>query len=365
MKNLLFFSNPFGYGPSGKALSVAEYIHGHTEKTKIILCGSQYFSQIAGKQFSFLNIDDRNEESILQTVKTIPGEKYIFSSQNRFAIKVATRIDVPSAFLDGLAWFWDKIPGDHFLADIILWLNYPYIEEKIPQKFKNKIHIIHGVTEPTTLIEDKNRYGIVMYIGGCKNPLTPLPYSYLDLISKLFEFIDPRLSLELSTDEESQAYLSKNRKVSERIKRYDHNEFVEKLSKAKRFVSNGGQTATLEASTVRTPISFFLPINLSQLALIRKLNSTTDVYPHLSWEDYTKLPKNIDKLTEKEVLILLEAKSRELMNNPIRFGKLCKDFLEILSTKGTYAGQAGFFKQIGSTGAGEVCKILKNEWNLS
>src|SRR3989338_3660640 len=147
MKTVFIFSNPFGYGPSGKALSIAQYFQEHTANTNVCICGSQHMLGITGSKLQTIEVDDRCEEEIVAVLNSVSGDKYVISSQNKFAVKAAKRGNIPSAFLDGLAWFWTNIPADHFLADIIFWINYPRIRAKIPINYKDKIVIINGITE--------------------------------------------------------------------------------------------------------------------------------------------------------------------------------------------------------------------------
>lgn len=363
MKTILIFSNPFGYGPSGKALSVASYILDHTSQTNVILCGSNFFSQIADKRFKLLKVDERVQNDIVNLIKTVPGEKYIFSSQNRFAIKAALEAGIQSAFLDGLSWFWKDIPTDHLIADTILWLNYPDIKDKIPKNYMDKINIVHGITQSQVYSKSIKREGTLMYIGGCKNPLTELPYSYLDLIGKLIESADTHSSFELSIDEDSQKYLSRYPKILKKVKRYHHDEFINKLSQTKMFISNGGQTATIEAMSTQTPTSFFLPINLSQFALIKKLSSQSNNDHCLNWNDYINLPKNINNLSEKDALIILEQKSKELLNNNILFNKLLFDFQKLLESNINITNSS-YLANLGKTGTKDIYSLLRKKWEI-
>jgi len=363
MKSILLFSNPFGYGPSGKLLSIAKYLIKNTTQTEVILCGSQYLLQIAGSEFRFILVEDRDEEAISKLLKSIPNEKYVLSSQNRFAIKAAIKNNIPSAFLDGLAWFWNKFPDDHFLADIIFWLNYPNIKKSIPEQFKDKINIIHGITEPQLIDKKIKRNGIVMYIGGCKNPLTPIPYSYLDLIAKLFDAVSVTEDVEVCMDPESQLYLN-DRKISKNFRRYDHSQFIQRLTNSKMFITNGGQSATVESVSVDTPVSFFLPINLSQFALIDKLNSPISKFLSLNWKNYVRIPKDVNKFSEKEALELLECKSKEILKNKNKLQKLKRDFVKFLKLEPSHHNNSKIFKQLGLTGTNDILEILKSKWGL-
>jgi hypothetical protein len=292
MKSVLIFSNPFGYGPSGKAISIAKYIAGHTTDTEIIICGSRSLLGIAGDDFRCIEMDDRNGESIIKALKGVSGSRYIISSQNRFAIRVAKKLNIPCAFLDGLAWFWREIPEEHFWADIVFWINYSQVAEKIPQDQRGKVVVVNGITE-TVAASQSARRGVVFYLGGCKNPLAPVPTNYLDLVANLLNQSPARDRINIiSMDHASQKYLIKHSALAEKIKIFDHSEFIRKIANCELFISNGGQTASMEAASVDTPTSFFLPINLSQASLIKRVLSEDEGHPSLRWDKYFKLPRD-------------------------------------------------------------------------
>lgn len=365
MKTLLIFSNPFGFGPSGKAISIYKYINKNSKNVKVYLCGSDYLRQIAGKECNFINVDERSEKSIYDLVKKIDGEKYILGSQNRFSIKVAVKNHIPCAFIDGLSWFWNDIPQDHFLADIIFWLRYPRIETRIPSSFKHKIFLIHGITENLKKTGSNKRNGMLIYIGGCKNPLVPFPVNYLDLVGQVLEnVITKGFKIELAVDKESQKYLNRYAVLKNKTKNYHHHDFLIKLSIVGKFITNGGQTATFEASSLETPTYFFLPINLSQVALIAKLNAVDSHNFSLNWNNYVKIPNKIYDYSEKNAIKFLNNKSKELLNKPKAFNRLCDDLINLMSTNVSKGNRNNFLRSIGSTGAEDIYKKLRQEWKI-
>ena len=367
MKTILIFSNPFGYGPAGKALSIAEYIQNQSTHNTVYLCGGKDFELMSGKKFKFINVNVRDVVAIQNIIKKIPGRKYIISSQNRFAIKAALEEGIPSAFLDGLAWFWGKIPDDHFIADIIFWLNYPNISQKIPLLHKEKISVIHGIAEKPKKTE-AIRKKILLYIGGCQNPLTPLPFRYLDMVATLIISLekDTRRRIILVSDTASRAYFRKEHpSVEKNMKRYDHASFIKKISSVERFIGNGGQTATLEASTAKTPISFFLPINLSQLALIEKLTNPKKKQGGLSWRTYIDLPTDFHDYTEKEAILFLDQESKKIVADRKKLMKLCKDFKNMLAHGSGQGSHYKILQSVGSNGAHEIYETLKSKWLLN
>jgi len=368
MKTILIFSNPFGYGPGGKAISIAKYISESSSHVKVVLCGNSHFRQMATGidcKCIFREMDERNENEILKILKSIKGEKYVISSQNRFAIKAAHENGIQCAFLDGLSWFWTRIPDDHFLADIIFWLNYPGIVNKIPQQFKDKIYVVHGITEKIAATEVRDKKGILMYIGGCKNPLTLLPLNYLDLVAKLMSSIDTtHTNIKLVSDFDSLAHLREVPSLLGITKKYSHSEFLSELATTNKFITNGGQTATIEAAGMGTSTSFFLPVNLSQYALIEKL-SNSGSFPSIVWRDYVKLPADILDYSEKDAITYFDAQSREILKDKERFKLLRDRFCTILSLQNDEVQQKSFLSDVGSTGAADVYRILKDKWGLS
>jgi len=366
MKNVVIFSNPFGNGPAGKAISIAKYIASHSDpdKVRIFLCGSIQLETIAQENLRFIKIDDRNERDILETLNAIAYPKYVISSQNRFAIKVARANHVPCAFLDGLAWFWKEIPEEHFLADIIFWLNYPGISERISLSCKDKIKIVHGITEEIDTPHDLTRNSdVLMYLGGCKNPLTPLPEQYLDLFAAVVGCIGKSgVTIDISTDVESRGYLEKYSHIF-LVYTYTHSQFLSKLAQARKFITNGGQTATLEALNLKTSVSFFLPINLSQYALINKVN-----FPggksYLDWKDYVEVPNNIFDYTEKDAIAFFNRQSHSLLRNTEKCNRLCKDFLHMINKEEENKYLDNLFENLGSTGARDVYTFLHEAWGI-
>lgn len=365
MKTVFMFSNPFGYGPGGKALSIARYFQDHTTNTNICICGSRHILGISDSKLPTIEVDDRREEAIAAILNSVSGEKYLISSQNRFAVKAAKRNNIPSAFLDGLAWFWTNIPADHFLADIIFWINYPSIRAKIPVNYKHKIVIIGGITESLEKNIITKRKGITFYIGGCKNPLTPLPCAYLELTANLLGFaVSKSLPIDISTDLESQRYFQKYSGLNRRIRISSHTDFLRRIAKSELFVSNGGQTASVEAVNLNTPIAFYLPINLSQIALINKILTENPRYPVLKWENYNNLPKSLYQYSEKQALEYFEDTAKKLLADKRAMESLRTSFLKLL-TPNRKIQKPELLTAIGSSGAEDMFLALKDKWGLT
>ncbi len=365
MKTILIFSNPFGYGPAGKALSIANYIIHSNPSINVYVCGGDQLQSINDRNIPFISVDERDEEKIVKLLKKIKGEKYIISSQNRFAIKAANKCSIPCVFLDGLAWFWKKIPADHLTASIIFWINYPKIKSRIPKKHQQRIHLIEGISEiqiPNQLITKNSK--ILFYIGGCKNPLTNLPVNYLNLINLLIMSLSNKKGIEIVCDRSSREYLRKNKLPLFKLsKTYSHAKFIKKLSQNRCVITNGGQTVLQESSIHTTPIKFFLPINLSQLTLIRKVTRGNHTMS-LNWEMYFGKKVNFSKLSEKEAINFFDNLSKSIIEDKDKLTKLKKDFKNLLNSDGILMNENKYFSKIGSTGSSQIYTILKDKWGI-
>lgn len=362
MKNILVFSNPFGNGPAGKAISVANFLSAQLRTTNVIVCGSRQMIDLVGNNLQTIEVDERDENAILKLFKTIPGENYVFSSQNRFAVKAALRYNRPVAFLDGLAWFWQQIPEDHFLAETIFWINYKGLSEKIPGPHRNRIHLVGGITPKCNYSPQKKSGNIIFYLGGCKNPLANRPDSYLDLtailLKKIFEE-NPMISI--LTDENSGEYLKKNPWMLNKVRTLNHADFLQEIKKSPLLITNGGQTAATEAVALKTPIAFFLPMNLSQKALIDKITDGNKNYPALKWENYTSLPININNYLEKDALQYFNNLSKEILSDRKAMNDIQTDLKKILSSR---PNPPELLTALKSTGTSDIFNVLRKKWQV-
>lgn len=363
MKTLVFFANPFGYGPAGKMVSIADYFQQKESKSRVVICGSSHVLSLTDKKFQVKEVNDRDESSITKALNQINGEKIIISSQNRFAIRSAKILGCKSAFLDGLSWFWKTIPDEHFDADIIFWIGYPEIIKKIPLQFSSKVHIIHGIS-PIVSSQPTQGERKLFYIGGCKNPLTELPYQYIQLTSKVLRAINDQAKFDVITDNETKSYIETNNLIGSTLEIHNlpHAQFVNTLASRKLLVSNGGQTASLEAAHLHIPTLYYLPINLSQRALINKIHDFDATYPSLHWEKYVNVPDNIETVSETEAITIFEKTSNEILSSKRKLSLLIEDTFTLIN-RNNFPAKPQLFVKVGSTGVRDIWRVLKSvQW---
>ncbi len=362
-KTIVIFSNPFGFGPTGKAIAIAEAFLKDGYKD-VVFAASEFIQEIIPEAVRCININERSQEDIENLLKGIVNP-IVVSSQNRFAVYAAKALGVPSAFLDGLSWFWDEIPADHMMADVIFWMNYPNIEKKLPQN-RNNIYIVPAILNIHS--DSKKGGGILMHIGGCKNPLVEtFPRYYLNILAGALAALPDGMKITLTGGSDAIKYLKTKFDISnDRIKlvAFKHQDFINVLSRSDYFITTAGQTATLEAFALGIPTSFLLPTNLSQLALTKVLGEY-DAAPHaLDWNDYIEEKERINATGEKEAIMKFEQYAEILNNNDGLCDKFNFDLKKLAQGVPKIDGQRGFIEHIGMDGANVIKDILIKQFQL-
>lgn len=362
-KTIAIFSNPFGYGPTGKAIAIAEAFVKNGYKD-VVFVGDSFVQEIIPNNITCISANERNKEEIIKVLKQIKNP-VVISSQNRFAVYAAKSLGIPSAFLDGLAWFWKDIPNDHLIADQIFWMNYPHIKDKLPKNF-NRIHIVPAIIDVKVDVKKQNQ--TLIHIGGCKNPLTEVfPKHYLDILADGLSRIYYTDKIIVTGGSEAIKYLksllviNRNKITAVSLK---HHEFIHELSKSKHFFTTAGQTATLEAFALGIPTSFLLPMNLSQLALTNVLAKYNAAPQTLYWNSYLPWKIDIATLNEKDAIAQFSKCAESIKNNKELNYKLNLDLENIIKKIPTHKNQTDFIKNIGTSGACVIVDILIKKWNL-
>ncbi len=373
MRNILIFSNPFGYGPTGKAICIAKEFINRFPNSNIIFVSSSFAVDIIPSEINTFNLNERNEIQLFDYLKKFDkNDTFIFSSQNRFPIKVAKTLNIKNAFLDGLAWFWHVIPEDHFIADDVFWLKYPGIE-KIKDKynnFKDKIYLIHGIVEKSIkdkLILDKNY--LLINIGGVQNPLkNGIQNNYFKLLGFLLYNLSNSININMCVTGNRIAldYIKNIYDFNNKIlfKSMSHNDFILELEKTHHFITIAGQTATIEAFSLNKPTSFLLPMFQSQYGLTEYLKTYIDNINELKWGDYIKDAGNLYLNSELESMDIIEKYSEIIISDSELKNKVYLDFVNLINTIPDVNKQNLFMAQVGSSGAREIVDILSKKWKL-
>lgn len=354
-KTIVIFSNPFGYGPTGKAIAIAEVFlkRGYTN---IVFAGNNFVQEIIPNSIKSISINERNEDEILKILGQIKNP-IVISSQNRFAIRAAKSLGIPSAFLDGLAWFWKDTPNDHLIADEIFWMNYPNIKEKLT-KHSDKINIVPAIIDTKTHVNKRDQ--ILIHIGGCKNPLVDtLPKFYLTILAESLPQITGNVivtgGIEAIEYIKSLLVQTGNKTSVLSLK---HNEFIAELGRSKHFITTAGQTATLEAFAMGIPTSFLMPMNLSQLALTDILAKYDAAPQVINWDSYFLEKIDIRSLNEKDAIAELGKYAESIYQDEESKNRIIIDLVNLIKTIPDNKGQVDFIEHMGVSGADVIADIL-------
>ncbi len=370
-KTVIVVANPFGYGPAGKALSIVEELHKRLKNDRVLFAGGEFVREIIDSGSEIVEVDERDERALTVIFKKIDNP-YIVSSQNRFAVKVAKELELTAAFFDGLAWFWKTIPPDHLIADLIFWPRFPDMTKKIPPG--HSIHFIGAIVEKTQrgiTAEQKDDQSILLSVGGVKNPLTvEMPVAYLNLLADGLNYLQntslgKKRRIIVAGGHHALLYL-KGKIINPNVclKNLQHIDFLNLLERMPHLVTTGGQTATTEAFAMGIPVSFILPFNLSQYALVEVLKKHTAVSRFLQWSSYCDLPDNISDFSEGDAMIEFNRCAVEMNANEKLMDDYKKDFADLVLSTPLPTEQKKFIENVGVNGAKELVDTLISEWGL-
>lgn len=360
-KNILVVSNPFGYGPTGQAIAIIEeFKKREFKRVHLIFALSKFEEEIIDKKdIGCVRVDTRSAQSLKEIlVKT--KCTYVFSSQNRFAIHAAKELGLTCAFLDGLSWFWNNFPEDYLLADRIYQADFFDTKDEYR---KNILNVGMVVSVPSQkLIGNK----VIIHIGGCKYPrIDRVSKNWLKLLAVYLNLYKGSKQLAIYGGKEAIKILS-NLTENEEISFFSasHNRFVHDLAQASQVITVGGETASFESLALGCPLSFLLPMNLSQLALVQRIKSHGFSLLSLDWSDYSK---NMNELSQDEFIAItqIEDMAQGLLEDPKTLEKYINDMNILLSSEPKCSDQHKLLETINIDGAHQIVEDLSRLWELS
>lgn len=367
-KNLLFISNPFGYGPTGALIPVMQEFASKT-KYPITFLGSELCLELLkdieiGGSFKIKEIDERNTLEIKKELLRTE-EPYLISSLNRFAINAARSLNVPNALLDPLAWFWDKVPEGFEYTDIYL---YNSFDKKIKQLGKEsiKIPLITSSFRESSLAP-RVKQNIVFNLGGLSNPLVvELPQNYLKVVHELIDKIPVFYKKDIIVAGGKKAIeylraLEDEKNIFPMYRSFPYEKFAKIISNAKLIITPAGMGVSFSSISLNKPTVIFLPENLSQerLSYIFKKNKTLDSI--LEWPNRYK--KQLNTISEKEYIRSVDKVSKKILNDKSQIKYLSSKLNNFIKTnleKSTTTDKDKFV----FGGEKVVFNVLVRKWNL-
>ncbi len=365
MKSLLFFSNPFGYGPTATMMAVLRHFF-NLKNVQIYVVARGLCKEILDdyKELEIIDIDQRNVSEIIKLLNKYP-EPYVISSLNRFAVLAAYKMGIPSCFIDTLTYLWDKIPDDYLKADMYYASDFPMVSEKT-SGHKNAIITPLIIDNKLDFMQknNDNRKGVLLQLGGLKSPLSDNPpIDYLDLIS--FALNKTQKYITVCGGNDGLNYL-KQRVSSPNIDftSLSKDAFLRKLSLAELCISTPGLNTTIESIYFKTPINFILPTNLSQWVNHNIFSQFSANGIDITWESIIDRGLDIQGLPEYDAIIKINKMAYDIKQSIKQTNRFIELFQQTVSSAPNVNKQYNLLKKYGTNGANFIFEDICKKWRI-
>ena len=365
MKSLLFFSNPFGYGPTATMMAVLRHFLKLTD-VKICVVARGLCREIVGsyKNLEIIDIDQRDIPEITKLLSKYQ-EPYVISSLNRFAVLAAHNLGIPSCFIDTLTYLWNKIPDDYLKADMYYTSDFPTVSDKT---FGHKNAIITPLIIDNALeaIQKDNvkRGCVLLQLGGLKSPLSDNPPTdYLDLISVALN--ETQQNITVCGGSDGLNYLKQLVcKPNIEFKSLPKDDFLRELANAELCISTPGLNTTIESIYFKTPINFLMPTNLSQWVnhnIFKQFSANgTDV----TWESIINKDLDIQGLPEYDAIIKINKMANDIKKSRDHMNRFIELFHKTVSCVPDIDKQYNLLEIYGTNGAEFIFEDICKRWGI-
>ena len=357
---VIFISNPFGFGPTGKTVALIEELY-KVWPGKIVYAASpmclETLPEYMRKKIQIENIDERNEDSLRLIYKKYDNP-LIVCTLNRLAIRTAKSMNLKAIFVDSLAWMWKEIPSEYLMADTYYCFNLFGLKDRI-QKREN-IKVISPVFGILPRVQTKKESFVLFRIGGFKNPFQDkMSFAYLNLLVDSFSSFKQETKVVVTGGKDAITYM--NSRISNNNFSFctlGRNEFLQHLNKSSHFVTTSGLTATLEAFALRAPTSFIPPTNLSQLNILKLMSDRGCADSRMDWSSIIGSEINFDDLSEIEAVPIFNRVAEKAFNNKTSHDCFVMDLNSLLTNIPDSTKQTDFIKDAGINGSETIVADL-------
>lgn len=366
-RTIIVISNPFGFGPVGKAMAIMDEITSSLKDEVEVIYGASDkclgpLSKSLRSKVKIEKTDERNPKQLALLFRKYDNP-LIIVCLNRIAINTAKKMNLRAFFIDSLAWLWKEIPRDYLKADI--YYAYDLFDAKKKIKGIKNAKLIPpalGRLPPPR----KNKNGpLLIQVGGLTNPLVPdFSRSYiLMLASALNKFTEDHHPSKIiiagnnqPLDFLKQHLIDKDIFAIATLSRQD---FLSAINNSKHFVTTPGITAALEAFALRTPTSFLPPVNLSQWKQLRLLAADKAAPSRIEWENYYHFDSNLELLDERGAIPALTTAADFVWSNNQLRSRIENDIVGMLqSNQKEHISQCSFVQRIKTSGAKSIADDL-------
>lgn len=363
ISDLIFFSNPFGYGPTAKAIAVLNECKKLSNIQIHYVASSSCLEIFDDPDIDVIHADQRNYDKICEILSKFENP-YIISSLNKFSIKAAQNFHYHNCFIDSLTWMWNPIPKEYLDSEIYFALNFPGVDNNIVgHKNIIKVPYIIDKSYPDRLGTEMPKLDLLINIGGCENPLTQtLPISFLNILAVFLNTIERKTVVAGGTSAIN--YLKNRVKKSVICTTLSRSEMNKMLKYSSLFMTTPGLNATLEAFYYNIPTVFLMPTNLSQWKNLNTFMKYDCANYSVRWEDIINKDLELNNMTEKNAIIYLDQIAK-LSDEEMQIKNKAVSMLNsLLNSSPKIRSQSTFIQMLGTDGAEKITQILKQKWDL-
>ena len=365
-RTIIVISNPFGFGPTGKALAIMHQLQTSLSTTVEVVyaTGDKCHEPLSERLRNKIKIEKINERDPNEISRILGkyNKPLVIVCLNRVAINTAKDLGVDAFFVDSLTWLWKEIPKDYLRADIYYAYDIFDAKEKVEGVENAKLIPPALGKLPKPQINKKDL--ILIHIGGFTNPLIPgFSREYLIMLANAINnFVDKKKSTKIIVTGGTEplvflkSYIKKGDNVL--INTLPREKFLSILNKSSLFVTTSGLMATLEAFALKTFTVFLPPINLSQWKQLNLFAKTGSAPLRIEWEHYCSINWNFDLLDEREAIPkFIELAKFVFANKRAEFEEHVTEIF--LTVNKNIVSQSKFIQKVGTNGAKVIAEDVK------
>lgn len=359
INTVVFISNPFGFGPAGKAVILMEELR-KKWSGRIIYIASQkcldILPEVLKSTIDVIEIDERNPEELTKILSRLTSSLAVVVL-NKAAVKTTHDLGIKTFFIDSLSWMWQEIPREYLSAD-----TYYYYDIFGAQKRLRNISNAHSISPILGELPKREPINgtFLIHIGGFSNPFADDNTGYLRLLSELLEYINNTRKVTVVGGRSGIDFLKGScTKLNIDFLVLDRESFLVKIAQAERFITTSGSTAVFEAFAIGTPVGFLPPTNLSQWKQLKLFLSLNAAPLEMQWERYFPTPEELEEMPENEALREFSHLSEATLQNQNVTDRMRSDFINLFSQEADFKGQNDLMAKTGDGSSEIISDILK------
>ncbi len=282
-RKILIYSIPFGFGPTGKAIIIANHL---TNLHSVQIATFAHSLHLLKKSTYGMNIFDCHSRNIEEWDVSMFESIDTFISVMDLQVIRSVKTKYPhikTIFIDSLLSWRIEESLTNFLEDIkfidfYIAQYFPGIENHISQKKYQNIHIVAPLLEKDLILESKNNIysdHLLIHYGGVSSPVAHFE-KCLSFLEKTTEIIIKEFHSKMRLFFAGNIELMKHLQIifndfpDTVFDCFSHSDFQEILSQSVAYITTPGVESSYESFFHKKPTLFLPPTNSTQLHQIKK-----------------------------------------------------------------------------------------------